>query len=87
MLTAPGGLLVNSGAPVVARRGRKALRGYSTLMLIALGVLGLGMTACGGSASISGTPKGTDTITVVASGTGGSFAAVTQQFNVTLTVQ
>lgn len=70
-----------------SRRGRKLLRGYCSLLLVGLCLAGLGFSACGGTASIAGTPAGTDTVTVVASGTGGSFASVTQQFTFTLKVQ
>jgi ABC-type glycerol-3-phosphate transport system substrate-binding protein len=52
-----------------------------------MGVLCLATSGCGGAANLTATPQGADTITVVASGTGGTFASVTQQFNVTLTVQ
>ena len=70
-----------------SRRRRKLFRGYGSLMLVFLCLLGIGLCSCGGSVSIAGTPAGTDTVTVVASGMGGSFASVTQQFTVTLNVQ
>jgi hypothetical protein len=62
------------------------LRGYRSLLLLALCLLGIGFTGCGGNFA-AGTPTGTTTITVVATGTAGSFTSVTQQFNVTLVVQ
>jgi sugar lactone lactonase YvrE len=70
-----------------ARRTRKAIHGSVLLLLVAMGVLCLATSGCGGAANLTATPQGADTITVVASGTGGTFASVTQQFNVTLTVQ
>ena len=66
---------------------RKFLRGYRSLLLVALCLIGLGLSSCGGSKIVAGTPAGADTVTVVATGTGGSFAGVTQQFTVTLNVQ
>ena len=66
---------------------RRFLNGYSSLLILAVCLIGLGVSACGGSIKIAGTPAGADTVTVVASGTGGSFASVTQQFTVTLNVQ
>jgi len=71
-----------------SRRRRRLLRGSRFLLLAVLCLLGLGLSGCGGSAvSIAPTPAGNDSITVVASGTGGSFASVKQQFTVTLIVQ
>ena len=70
-----------------SRRRRRLLRGTRTLLLAVLCLLGLGLSGCGGTVTIAGTPAGSDTITVVASGTGGSFASVSQQFTVTLNVQ
>jgi sugar lactone lactonase YvrE len=66
---------------------RKFLRGYRSLLFVALCLAGLGFTGCGAAKLTTGTPAGNQTITVVATGTGGSFASVTQQFTVTLTVQ
>jgi len=66
---------------------RKFLRGYRSLLLVVLCLIGLGFSGCGGSAIVAGTPAGADTVTVVATGAGGSFAGVTQQFTVTLNVQ
>jgi hypothetical protein len=96
----PAGLFGSSGVPRslalipgvlllcgFGARRRKFLRAARLLTLAALCLAGLGLSACGGVASISGTPPGTDTITVVASGTGGSSASVSQQFTVTLKVQ
>jgi hypothetical protein len=56
------------------------------LLILALCLIGLGFSGCGGGKITTGTPAGAEVITVVATGTGGSFASVTQQFNVTLTV-
>jgi hypothetical protein len=69
------------------RLRRKFLRGYISLVIFGLCLIGLGFSGCGGGKIITGTPAGTENITVVATGTGGSFAGVTQQFNVTLTVE
>jgi sugar lactone lactonase YvrE len=70
-----------------SRLRRRFLRGYRSLLLFALCLIGLGFSGCGGGTFTQGTPAGTETITIVATGTGGSFASVTQQFNVSLTVQ
>jgi sugar lactone lactonase YvrE len=94
----PAGFFGSRGVPFLAaipglallwgfsRRRRKLLRGYRSLLLLALCLLGIGFTGCGGNFA-AGTPTGTTTITVVATGTAGSFTSVTQQFNVTLVVQ
>ncbi len=67
---------------------RKLLHGYRPLLLAALCLIGLGaLSGCGSAFFTTGTPAGSDVITVVASGTGGSFASTTQQFTFTLTVQ
>jgi sugar lactone lactonase YvrE len=71
----------------VSRLRRKLLRSYGFLLFAVLCLCGLGLTGCGGINSTPGTPAGNETITVVATGTGGSFASVTEQFNVSLTVQ
>ncbi|MFY9852561.1 MAG: Ig-like domain repeat protein, partial [Terracidiphilus sp.] len=71
----------------VSRLRRKLLRRCGFLLFAALCFCGLGLTGCGGINSTLGTPAGNETITVVATGTGGSFGSVTQQFNVSLTVQ
>jgi sugar lactone lactonase YvrE len=71
----------------VSRLRRKFLRGYGFLLFAALCIYGLSLTGCGGINSTPGTPAGNETVTVVATGTGGSFASVTHQFNVSLTVQ
>jgi hypothetical protein len=63
------------------------LRGYRFLLLFSLCLIGLGFSGCGGSKITPGTPAGADTVTVVATGTGGSFASITQQFTITLNVQ
>jgi hypothetical protein len=78
------GLLLLSG---FGARRRRFLRAARLLALAALCLTGFGLSACGGGAAIAGTPAGADTITVVATGSGGSFAGVTQQFTVTLNVQ
>jgi hypothetical protein len=94
----PAGFFGSRGVPFLAaipglallwgfsRRRRKFLRGYRSLLLLALCLLGIGFTGCGGNFA-TGTPAGTTTITVVATGTAGSFTSVMQQFNVTLAVQ
>jgi sugar lactone lactonase YvrE len=87
---APIGLAVIPGVALLfgfSRRRRRLMRGYRFLLFAALCVIGLGFTGCNGGKFFSGTPAGVETITVVATGTGGSFASVTQQFNVSLTVQ
>ncbi len=66
---------------------RKLLRGYLPLLLLGLSLAGLGFSGCSSSPSGTATPAGAQTVTIVASGTGGSFASVLQQFTVTLTVQ
>lgn len=95
----PGGVFGSGGLPRslallpgvlllcgLGARRRKLLRAARLLAAVALLLAGWGITACGGI-SVAGTPAGTDTVTVVASGTGGSFASVTQQFTVSLKVQ
>lgn len=77
------GLLLLAG---FARRSRKVLRKYLPLVVVALVLIGTGLSGCGGTV-VPGTPSGAKTITVVATGSGGSFAGVTQQFTVTLNVQ
>ena len=64
-------------------------KGWQTLLLFGLlALLGMGATGCGVK-STPGTPKGSYTVTVVATGTpvSGSTAPVLQQFAVTLNVQ
>jgi hypothetical protein len=68
-------------------RRRKFLRKYRSLLLAALCLIGMGLSGCSGGTFTAGTPAGADTITIVATGAGGSFAGVTQQFTVTLTVK
>jgi sugar lactone lactonase YvrE len=70
-----------------SRLRRRFLRGYRSLLLFALCLIGLGFSGCGGGKITSGTPVGTENITITATGTGGSFAGVTQQFTVSLIVQ
>jgi sugar lactone lactonase YvrE len=70
-----------------SRLRRRFLRGYRYLLLFALCLIGLGFSGCGGGKITPGTPAGVESITIVATGTGGSFATVTQQFTVSLTVQ
>jgi sugar lactone lactonase YvrE len=69
-----------------SRLRRKFLRGYRSLLLFALCLIGLGFSGCGGGKITQGTPVGTENITITATGTGGSFASVTQQFTVSLIV-
>jgi sugar lactone lactonase YvrE len=83
-LAAIPGLLLLCG---FSGRRRRLLRGYRFLLLFALCLIGLGFSGCGGSKITPGTPAGADTVTVVATGTGGSFASITQQFTITLNVQ
>ncbi len=66
---------------------RRLLRGSRSLLLLAVGLAALGFSGCSSKPSVVATPAGAQTITIVATGTGGSFASVTQQFNVTLNVQ
>jgi hypothetical protein len=72
-----------------SRLRRKFLRGSRFLLLFALCLIGLGFSGCGGGKITPGTPAGTETITIVSTGTGftGYPSGVTQQFNVSLTVQ
>ena len=70
-----------------SRLRRNFLRGYRSLLFVALCLLGIGFSGCSGSHALIGTPAGSQTVTIVASGTGGSFSSVTQQFMVTLNVQ
>jgi hypothetical protein len=70
-----------------SRLRRRFLRGYRSLLLFALCLIGLGFSGCGGGKITPGTPAGTENITITAAGTGGSFAGVTQQFTVSLIVQ
>jgi hypothetical protein len=66
---------------------RKFLRGYRSLLLFALCLAGLGLSGCNSLPATTATPAGAQTVTIVAAGTGGSFASVTQKLTVTLTVQ
>jgi sugar lactone lactonase YvrE len=72
-----------------SRLRRRFLRGSRFLLLFALCLIGLGFSGCGGGKITPGTPAGTETITIIATGTGftGYPNGVTQQFNVSLTVQ
>jgi hypothetical protein len=70
-----------------SRLRRRFVRGYRLLLLIALCLTGFGFSGCGGGKITPGTPSGAESITITAKGTGGSFASVTQQFIVTLTVE
>jgi hypothetical protein len=86
---APFGLAAIPGLALLFGFGklrRRFQRGYLSLLILALCLIGLGFSGCGGGKITTGTPAGAEVITVVATGTGGSFASVTQQFNVTLTV-
>jgi hypothetical protein len=86
---APFGLAAIPGLALLCGFGklrRRFQRGYLSLLILALCLIGLGFSGCGGGKITTGTPAGAEVITVVATGTGGSFASVTQQFNVTLTV-
>jgi hypothetical protein len=71
-----------------SRLRRRFLHGYRSLLLFALCLIGLGFSGCGGTFTL-GTPPGTETITIVATGSGftGYPSGVTQQFNVSLIVQ
>jgi hypothetical protein len=69
-----------------SRLRRKILSSYRLLLLFALCLIGLGFSGCGGGKITPGTPVGTENITITATGTGGSFAGVTQQFTVSLIV-
>jgi hypothetical protein len=70
----------------ISRLRRRFLRGYLSLLLFTLCLIGLGFSGCGGGKITPGTPAGTENITITATGTGGSFAGVTQQFTVSLIV-
>jgi hypothetical protein len=72
-----------------SRLRRRFLRGYRYLLFFALCLIGLGFSGCGGGKITPGTPAGTESITIVATGTGftGYPSVVTQQFNVSLIVQ
>lgn len=66
---------------------RRLLRGSRSLLLLAVCLAALGFSGCSSKPVLVSTPAGAQTVTIVASGTGGSFASVTQQFTVTLNVQ
>jgi hypothetical protein len=72
-----------------SRLRRRFLRGYRYLLFFALCLIGLGFSGCGGGKITPGTPAGTESITIVATGSGftGYPNVVTQQFNVSLIVQ
>ena len=89
---APYGLAALPGLMLLfgfSRLRRRFLRGYRSLILFALCLVGLGLSGCGGGKITPGTPAGVDNITIVATGTGftGYPSAISQQFTVSLTVQ
>ena len=71
----------------LASRRRRWFRGAGLLVLAFLAVLTFGLSGCGAGPQVAPTPSGSETIVVTATGSGGGFANVSQQFTVLLKIQ